>query len=89
MLAPHTCTHTRTASCRSYINGKPFVVREAERPFSNLEYTGIDRQRLESMEARLKQDVLQEVGEGCGGALGRGQWRQWQRLLFRVRPLAQ
>lgn len=24
----------------SYINGKPFVVREAERPFSNLEYTG-------------------------------------------------
>ena len=45
----------------SYINGKPFVVREAERPFSNLEYTGIDRERVEGMEARLKQDVLQEV----------------------------
>ncbi len=51
----------------SYINGKPFVVREAERPFSNLEYTGIDRERVESMEARLKQDVLAEVG-------GRGSW---------------
>ena len=47
---------------RSYINGKPFVVREAERPFSNLEYTGIDRARVEGMEARLKADVLQEVG---------------------------
>lgn len=46
---------------RSYINGKPFVVREAERPFSNLEYTGIDRERVEGMEARLKADVLAEA----------------------------
>jgi len=56
----------------SYINGKPFVVREAERPFSNLEYTGIDRERVEGMEARLKADVLQEVGGlGAGGRAGR------------------
>lgn len=48
---------------RSYINGKPFVVREAERPFSNLEYTGIDRERVESMEARLKADVLAEAAQ--------------------------
>lgn len=53
---PCLATHVR-----SYINGKPFVVREAERPFSNLEYTGIDRERVEGMEARLKQDVLAEV----------------------------
>ncbi|PSC67685.1 paladin isoform X1 [Micractinium conductrix] len=46
-----------------YINGKPFVVREAERPFSNLEYTGIDRARVEGMEARLKADVLQEAAQ--------------------------
>jgi hypothetical protein len=46
-----------------YINGKPFVVREAERPFSNLEYTGIDRERVEGMEARLKQDVLAEAAQ--------------------------
>ncbi|KAL4440251.1 hypothetical protein ABPG75_003252 [Micractinium tetrahymenae] len=46
-----------------YINGKPFVVREAERPFSNLEYTGIDRQRVEGMEARLKADVLAEAAQ--------------------------
>lgn len=45
----------------SYINGKPFVVREAERPFSNLEYTGIDRERVEDMEGRLKADVLAEA----------------------------
>jgi hypothetical protein len=42
--------------------GKPFVVRESERPFSNLEYTGIDRERVEGMERRLKADVLTEVG---------------------------
>ncbi len=43
-----------------YINGRPFVVREADKPFANLEYTGIDRDRVEDMEARLKADVLAE-----------------------------
>lgn len=65
----------------SYINGKPFVVREAERPFSNLEYTGIDRARVEGMEARLKADVLQEVGPGgwavqCSAAMAGGRMAQ-------------
>lgn len=44
-----------------YINGRPFVLREVERPFSNLEYTGINRTRVEEMEDRLKEDVLQEA----------------------------
>ncbi|XP_024981038.1 paladin isoform X1 [Cynara cardunculus var. scolymus] len=44
-----------------YINGKPFVLREVERPYKNmLEYTGIDRERVERMEARLKEDILRE-----------------------------
>ena len=42
-----------------YIRGKPYVLREASRPFKNLqEYTGIDTARLEAMELRLKEDVL-------------------------------
>ncbi|XP_058077437.1 uncharacterized protein LOC131225856 isoform X1 [Magnolia sinica] len=44
-----------------YINGRPFVLRDVERPFSNLEYTGINRARVEQMEARLKEDILQEA----------------------------
>ncbi|KAI8474087.1 MAG: inositol hexakisphosphate-domain-containing protein [Monoraphidium minutum] len=44
-----------------YVNGKPYVVREADQPFCNLEYTGIDRSRVEDMEARLKRDVLSEA----------------------------
>lgn len=44
-----------------FINGQPFVVREADQPFSNLEYTGIDRSRVEDMEVRLKQDILEEA----------------------------
>ncbi|XP_057966265.1 uncharacterized protein LOC131156522 isoform X4 [Malania oleifera] len=52
-----------------YINGKPFVLREVERPYKNmLEYTGIDRERVERMEARLKEDILREA-EQYGGAL--------------------
>ncbi|RHN49114.1 putative protein-tyrosine phosphatase [Medicago truncatula] len=44
-----------------YINGRPFVLRDVERPFSNLEYTGINRERVEQMEARLKEDILSEA----------------------------
>jgi hypothetical protein len=44
-----------------YINGKPYVVREADQPFCNVEYTGIDRTRVEDMEVRLKRDVLREA----------------------------
>ena len=44
-----------------YINGRPYVVREADKPFQNLEYTGITRSRVEDMEARLKRDVLDEA----------------------------
>ncbi|KAJ8573646.1 hypothetical protein K7X08_010157 [Anisodus acutangulus] len=44
-----------------YINGRPFVLREVERPFSNLEYTGINRKRAEEMEDRLKEGVLLEA----------------------------
>ncbi|KAJ6956755.1 paladin isoform X2 [Populus alba x Populus x berolinensis] len=52
-----------------YINGEPFVLREVERPFKNmLEYTGIGRERVERMEARLKEDILREA-ERYGGAI--------------------
>ncbi|KAM3683231.1 hypothetical protein ACB098_12G130800 [Castanea mollissima] len=44
-----------------YINGRPFVLRDVEQPFSNLEYTGINRHRVEEMESRLKQDILIEA----------------------------
>ena len=41
-----------------YVNGQPYVLREADKPFSNVEYTGIDAFRVEDMESRLKEDVL-------------------------------
>jgi hypothetical protein len=45
-----------------YINQKPFVLREAANPFENLKtYHGISAERLESMEARLKEDVIREI----------------------------
>ena len=49
-----------------YINGKPFVLREMEHPFANVEYTGITSTRVEDMEQRLKKDVLREVGKYNG-----------------------
>jgi hypothetical protein len=52
-----------------YVNGRPFVVREADKPFANLEYTGIDRVRVEGMEARLKADVLAEAAQYEGAVL--------------------
>ena len=40
-----------------YINGRPYVLREDERPYKNLqEYAGIDYQRLQRMEVRGVRD---------------------------------
>ena len=50
-----------------YINGEPFVLREASRPFKNLmEYRGIDAMRLDQMEQRLREDVIQESSQFNG-----------------------
>ncbi|CAI5993545.1 unnamed protein product [Closterium sp. NIES-65] len=58
----HVLWHSMREEPVIYINGRPFVLREVERPFTNLEYTGINRARVEQMEARLKKDVLREAG---------------------------
>jgi predicted protein tyrosine phosphatase len=52
-----------------YINGRPFVLRRLDQPFANLEHTGISRSRVEDMEARLKQDVLDELNTTGGRIL--------------------
>lgn len=50
-----------------YINGTPYVLREAAGPYKNMkEYSGIRAESLEEMEARLKADVLAE-GRRLGG----------------------
>ena len=42
-----------------YLNNRPFVLRELAHPFRNMkDFAGIDYQRLEKIEARLKQDIL-------------------------------
>lgn len=44
-----------------YINRKPFVIRDAKSPYQNINsYQGIRTDRLEQMEQRLKQDLLEE-----------------------------
>lgn len=44
-----------------YINGYPFVLRDADFPKQNVRtYTGITADRLEQLEQRLKDDILKE-----------------------------
>uniref|UniRef100_A0A803M784 Paladin n=1 Tax=Chenopodium quinoa TaxID=63459 RepID=A0A803M784_CHEQI len=63
------CWHNMREEPVIYINGKPFVLREVERPYKNMmEYTGIDCERVQRMEARLKEDILRE-SERFGGAI--------------------
>ena len=51
-----------------FINGRPFVLRENGRPYKNMqEYNGIDGDRLESMEARLKVITINKPYEGPTG----------------------
>ena len=44
-----------------FVNGKPFVLRTFQDPLSNLETTGIERERVELMENRMKADILNEL----------------------------
>ncbi|RKP01076.1 hypothetical protein CXG81DRAFT_12437 [Caulochytrium protostelioides] len=45
-----------------YINQKPFVLRDAERPLARLTtFSGINAERLEGLERRLKDDILREA----------------------------
>lgn len=44
-----------------FLNGKPFVLRDGDQPLKNLRmFQGISGQRLERVEARLKDDILKE-----------------------------
>lgn len=46
-----------------YINSRPFVLRNMDKPFNNVEYTGISIDRIEQLERRLKDDVLKEASQ--------------------------
>ena len=49
-----------------YVHGRPYVVREASKPFANVEYRGIAASRLEAMERQLRRDVLAEAARYGG-----------------------
>ncbi|KAL1914564.1 uncharacterized protein VTP21DRAFT_8189 [Calcarisporiella thermophila] len=52
-----------------YLNGSPYVLRDASAPFQNLRiYSGISASRLEMMEERLKADIIKET-KRMGGLL--------------------
>lgn len=60
--------HSMREEPLTYVNGEPYVLRETERPFSNLELTGVTGERVEAMEDRLAQDVAAEAA-AYGGRL--------------------
>lgn len=50
-----------------YVNDTPFVLRDLASPFVNIKsYTGISASRLESVENRLKADILAEAKRNHG-----------------------
>lgn len=50
-----------------YVNDTPFVLRDLASPFVNIKsYTGISSARLESVENRLKADILAEAKRNHG-----------------------
>lgn len=60
----HTVWHNLREEPVLYINGTPYVLREAAGAYTNMkEYSGIDAQRLEALEERLRAEVLQEADQ--------------------------
>ena len=52
-----------------YVNHRPFVLRDGDNPYSNIENTGITPRRVEAMEKQLKLDAWHEVRQGGEGQL--------------------
>ncbi|KAI7904707.1 inositol hexakisphosphate-domain-containing protein [Cokeromyces recurvatus] len=52
-----------------YVNKNPYVLRLFMDPLKNLETTGISKERVESMEDRMKLDIIQELNEYKGRIL--------------------
>ncbi|GAN09242.1 metal ion binding oxidoreductase [Mucor ambiguus] len=52
-----------------YVNRNPYVLRLFTDPLKNLETTGISKERVESMEDRMRLDVIQELHEYDGRML--------------------
>ncbi|KAL7332462.1 hypothetical protein PS15p_204505 [Mucor circinelloides] len=52
-----------------YVNKNPYVLRLFTDPLKNLETTGISKERVESMEDRMRLDVIQELHEYDGRML--------------------
>ena len=51
-----------------YVNNRPFVLRDSDVPYTNIEHTGITARRLEAMEKQLKLDAQIEAAK-CGNKL--------------------
>ena len=49
-----------------YVNHRPFVLRDGDNPYANLENTGITPRRVEAMEKQLKIDAWREAQEEGG-----------------------
>jgi protein-tyrosine phosphatase len=52
-----------------YVNGRPLVLRNIDKPYSNIVNTGIDAERVEQQELRLKRDLLAEAEANDGHVL--------------------
>lgn len=52
-----------------YVNGRPHVLRQVDRPLQNMEATGITTDVVEQMEKNLKRDVQREAIAGEGRIL--------------------
>lgn len=50
-----------------YLNQRPFVLREQNNPLENIRiYAGINGERLEQVEERMKQDIIEEARQFNG-----------------------
>lgn len=49
-----------------FVNDKPYVLRNFQEPQRNLESTGIAKERLETMETRMKKDIIAEAERNGG-----------------------
>lgn len=65
-----------------YINGRPFVLRDVDSPYANLEYTGISNERVEEIEEQLKKDIIEDSNSYDGRFLVHDEDEGFQLQMF-------
>jgi hypothetical protein len=60
-----------------YVNGQPFNMRSSDKPYSNLDQSGMSAKDIEKQEEQLKKEILAEAAKNGGYIVVQEEVKEW------------